>query len=288
MGDDEAAQAAMQKAGALIDERRFREAVEPAREACRLLPSSSGAWWNYAIALKHTQAWAECLAACERAIALDPENSDGACWNAGIAATALERWERARKAWRNYGLEVPDGEGPIEMMIGKAGVRVAIDTDPEVVLCQRLDPCRARILSVPLPESGRRYGDIVLHDGERRGQRELSNGRIPVFDELSLHQPSGYGTWQVTVECERPAERDALLALFDDFDGAAEDWSETLALMCAQCSAGLPHDHHPRVPETPWHPRRKLGLALSDERQLERLKRHGEWRRNVREVTRVL
>lgn len=278
----------MHEAGALIDERRFREALAPAREACQLLPGSAGAWWNYAIALKHTCAWAECLAACERAIELDPANSDGPCWNAGIAATALERWRRARKAWRDYGLDVAEGDGPPEMTIGNAGVRVAIDTEPEVVLCVRLDPCRARILSVPLPESGRRYGDIVLHDGERRGQRELAKGRIPVFDELALHRASGYGTWQVTVECERPAERDAILALFDGLDGAAEDWSETLTLLCAQCSAGLPHDHHPRPAETTWHVARKLGLALPDERALERLKRYGQWRRGVREVTRVL
>ena len=288
MGDEEAAQAAMEMAGGLIDERRFREAVEPAKEACRLLPASSGAWWNYAIALKHTCAWAECLAACERAIELDPEHSEGACWNAGIAATALERWPRARKAWRDYGLEVVDGVGPPEMTIGKAGVRVAIETEPEVVLCQRLGPCRAKILSVPLPESGRRYGDIILHDGERRGQRELSSGRIPVFDELALHRASSYGTWQVTVECDQPAERDALLALFEDFDGAAEDWSETLTVLCAQCSAGIPHDHHPSLPESPWHIERKLGLAMTNERELERLKRYGQWRRGVREVTRVL
>jgi hypothetical protein len=69
---------------------------------------------------------------------------------------------------------------------------------------------------------------------------------------------------------------------------SAEDWSETLMVLCAQCSAGLPHDHHPRAPELPWHVERKLGLALADERQLERLQRHGQWRRGVREVVRVL
>jgi hypothetical protein len=287
MGDEDAAQA-MRRASGLIDERKFQEALAPAKEACRLSPSSPGAWRNYAIALKHTHAWSECLAACERAHELEPEASGGACWNAGIAATALEQWPRARRAWTEYGLVIPAGDGPLEMELGIAGVRVAIETEPEIVLCQRLDPCRARILSVPLPESGRRFGDIVLHDGERRGERELESGTIPVFDELTLLRQSAYGTWQVRVQCEQPAERDAVIALFTGIDGTVEDWSENLTMMCAQCSAGIPHDTHPPPAASPWRPVRNLGLALTDERELDRLKQSGAWRPGVRDVTRVL
>lgn len=288
MGEEEAAQAAIRRAGALIDERRWREAIAPAKEACLLNPTSPGAWSDYAIALKHERAWTECLDACERALALDPGEQGGACWNAGIAATALERWPRARKAWLDYGIPLPAGEGPIELQIGHAGIRVAIETEPEVVMCRRLDPCRAQILSIPLPESGRRFGDLVLHDGERRGERELGGGLVPVFDELSLLRQSSYGTWQVSVQCEHPAERDALIALFTDLDGAVEDWSESLTMLCAQCSAGIPHDVHPAPPASPWRPSRKLGIAVADERELARLKQGGSWRSGIRNVTRVL
>ncbi len=287
MGEDDALQA-MQRTSALLEERKFQEAVEPARAACRLSPSSPGAWRNYAIALKHSRAWSECLAACEKALELEPETSGGACWNAGIAATALERWARARRAWSEYGISVAPGDGPLEMQIGLAGVRVAIETEPEIVLCQRLDPCRARILSVPLPESGRRFGDIVLHDGERRGEREVDDLSVPVFDELMLLRQSPYGTWQVRVQCSEPAERDAVLALLEGIDGTVEDWSENLTMMCAQCSAGIPHNSHPPTADAAWRPVHNLGVALTGEHELERLKHAGAWRPGIRDVKRVL
>lgn len=282
---------AMQRVEALIEERRFRDAVEPAKEACRLNPLAAGAWVNYAIALKHSRYWEECLAACDRALELAPQGFEGTCWNAGIAATALERWGRARRAWRSYGIDVPDGEleEPLQMMgIGHAGVRVAIDSEPEVVFCERIDPCRARIVSVPLPESDRRFGDVVLHDGERRGERELATRKIPVFDELALVSRGTYETWKVTLECEHPSERDELLALFDGVDGAVEDWTENLTYLCAQCSAGVPHDDHPAPAAAPWQAVRKIGIAVPDERELERLRYLGKWRRGVRAARRVL
>src|SRR5262245_22640806 len=173
-------------------------------------------------------AWADCLNACDRAIALDPANSDGMHWNAGIAATALGDWSRARAAWAAYGMNVPAGDGPLEMKIGAAGVRVSLDDHPEVVYGNRLDPCRVRIVTVPLPESKHRFGDIVLHDGEARGKRRLGEGEITVFDELVLLEASSYGTWKVTATCRTPNDRDALVSMFDDVDGAIEDWTESV------------------------------------------------------------
>lgn len=288
MSDADAAEAAHEKAGALIDERRFREAIEPAAAACRLRPDWSAAWWNYAVALKHGQRWAECLTACDRAVELDPENSDGVHWNAGIAATALGDWSRARAAWTAYGVDVPPGSGPLEMDLGTACVRISPDDEPEVVFGNRLDPCRVRLLSVPLPESRHRYGDVVLHDGEARGKRRLDDREVTVFDELLRLEPSGYGTWTVEATCRSPVERDALVAMFDDVDGAIEDWTESLVMLCARCSLGEPHDHHEQTKEG-WTVERKLGLALRNERDLRKLRHLGMWwRRGVRGVTRAL
>lgn len=289
MSEDDAARSAQQKAGALIDERRFREAIDPAAEACRLRPTWSHAWSNYGVALKHAHRWAECVEACDRVIALDPENSGGAHWNAGIAATALGNWSRARAAWSAYGVNVPVGDGPLEMEIGTAGVRIAPDDEPEVVFGKRLAPCRARILSVPLPESKHRFGDIVLHDGEPRGKRRLGERDVSVFDELLLLQPSAFGTWKVSATCQTPDERDVLVALFDDADGAIEDWTESLEVLCAECSLGTPHEHHDAKKDTAWRVNRELGLAIRDERDLARLRKLGLWwRRGIRDVTRVL
>jgi tetratricopeptide (TPR) repeat protein len=284
----EAAKAAKAKAGALIDERRFREAIEPAADACRLAPNWAAAWWSYGVALKHGRRWADCLKACDRAIELDPDDCDGCHWNAGIAATALGNWSRARAAWTAYGIEVPPGEGPLDMRLGTAGVRVSLDDQPEVVYGKRLDPCRVRLQSVPLPESKHRFGDIVLHDGEPRGKRRSGDREITVFDELLLLEPSSYGTWTVEATCRDVEERDALVALFDDVDGAIEDWTESLEVICAQCSLGEPHDHHEQKDES-WRIDRRLGLALRDERDLGKLRQLGLWwRRGIRDVTRAI
>ncbi|HEX3483283.1 MAG TPA: tetratricopeptide repeat protein [Kofleriaceae bacterium] len=208
MAEIETAEDAHARASALIQERRFREAVEPAGAACRLRPDWAEAWWDYGVTLKHAQRWADCLEACDRAISLDPEHSEGPRWNAGIAATALADWGRARAAWAGFGVAVPPGDGPLEMAIGSAGVRIRPDDEPEVVLCKRIDPCRARIVSVPLPGSG--HGR--RHRAPRwrpRGKRRVGEASITVFDELELLERSGYGTWQVAVTCRTPDERDA-------------------------------------------------------------------------------
>ena len=175
------------------------------------------------------------------------------------------------------------------MKIGAAGVRVSLDDHPEVVYGERLDPCRIRIVTVPLPESNHRFGDIVLHDGEARGRRKLGDGEVGVFDELLLLQPSAYGTWRVTVACRTPEERDELVALFDDVDGAIEDWSESVRYLCEPCSLGEPHEHHDEMTDAGWHVDRALGLALRDEQDLARIRHLGlGWRRRVRDVIRVL
>lgn len=289
VSEDDDATAANDKACALINERQFREAVASAAEACRLRPEWHDAWWNYAVALKHAQRWADCLEACERAIALDPANSDGMHWNAGIAATALGDWSRARAAWTAYGVNVPPGDGPPEMQLGGAGVRVSLDDRPEVIYGNRLDPCRVRVVTVPLPESKHRFGDVVLHDGEARGTRKVGNGEVTVFDELLLLQPSAYGTWKVLAICRTPEERDELIALFKEVDGAIEDWTESVYFLCAQCSLGQPHEHHAPAEDTGWKVDRELGLALRNKRDLAKLRKlRLWWRRSIRDVVRVL
>lgn len=173
------------------------------------------------------------------------------------------------------------------MRLGMCSLRVGEDGAEETVFAQRIDPCRARIESVPLPECGRRYGDVILHDGEPRGRRLVGSHEVAVFDELVRLERSAYETWRVTVDCADQAELDALLALFSDIDGMVEDWTSNLQLLCRQCSLGTPHDHH-RPDDIAWKARHDLGFALRDEKPLSRLRRLKLWwRKEVREVTRL-
>jgi hypothetical protein len=268
--------AANRDAASFLDARRWSEALPRCEEAVRLAPGWSAAWSNLAVTYKHAGRWRDCLDACERVLALgDADGAPGApvppgpddgtdtlagChWNAGIAATALGAWERARLAWRAVGIPVPDGDGAIDFPCGTCCVRVSRGAKPEVLWCVRLDPCRARIASIPLPSSGRSHGDVVLHDGEPRGRREAGGNSVAVFDELALLAPSERATWEATLDVRAPADLDALAALAAD-DLAIEDWTDGLTSLCAACSEGTPHKHHDR-PAPRWQHERRVALA---------------------------
>jgi hypothetical protein len=211
-----AAREARERAGACIDERRFVDAIAPAESAAALCPDWSSPWWILSVAYKHARRWEDTMQAADRAIALDPDDCEGPRWNAGIAATALGLWPRARAAWTSFGVDLPGQDGPIEMDLGATPIRVSPRDAPEVVWTKRIDPCRARILSVPLPESKRRYHDLVLHDGEQRGERRLGGQIVLVFDELDLLSASAFETWQVVVRFGSPEEHHALTRSFED------------------------------------------------------------------------
>jgi len=285
-----AAREAHERASACIDDRRFAEAIPHAEEAARLAPAWGEVWWNLGVGYKHARRWREALDACDRVIALDGAGAQGVHWNAGIAASALGDWTRARTAWRAAGIDVGDGSGPIEMDLGPVALRVAPESAPEVVWSDRLDPCRARIRSVPTPASGHRFGDLVLHDGEPRGRRQLGERSVPVFDELLLLERSAYGTWEILVRVDAPAHLAEVTGLLDADAVHVEDWTGSLEMLCAQCSLGEPHEHERgERPSATWNRERRLGIAARDAADLAPLRRWGwRWRREVQSVRRVL
>jgi hypothetical protein len=258
-----AAREAHERAGACINERRFVESIEHAEVAAELCPNWSAPWWMLSVGYKHARRWQDTLRAADRAIELAPDDCEGPRWNAGIAATALGLWPRARAAWASFGLEMPAVDGPIEMDLGATPVRVALDQAPEVVWTKRIDPCRARIRSIPFPESGRRYDDLVLHDGEARGRRRLRDQQVPVFDELQLLQPSAFETWRLQVRFASPEEQHALMRDLESDDRPVEDWTDNYQILCEACSLGEPHPHDDlRHRNRPWEPEHGLGVAV--------------------------
>jgi hypothetical protein len=284
------ARQAQDAAGGCIDARRFVEAIPHAERAAALCPDWPAPWRNLSIGYKHARRWEDTLRACERAIVLDPDKAEGPHWNAGIAATALGRWDRARAAWAAVGITLPAGSGPIEMALGLTPIRLSPGEAAEVAWCDRIDPCRARVRSVPLPDSRRRYDDLILHDGEPRGSRMLGERSLSVLDELAVLEPSAFGTWEVELDCP---DRGALLALLDELEQAGltvEDWTESVRMLCAACSLGEPHRHAEEAPaDDAWQPARRLGVAARSERDLHPLRRAGLWwRRGVRTVRQVL
>src|SRR5947208_3235374 len=80
--------------------------------------------------------------------------------------------------------------------------------EAEVVWVLRICPTRGRVLSVPFTD--RRFGEIVVHDGAPNGERVVDGQAFPVFDELSLWQPSDTATWRAEVTAPDEADMSAL------------------------------------------------------------------------------
>lgn len=287
---------ATDRAFTLIGDGRYEDAGALLTRAADLEPWLSESWFNLALLHKFRHDWEQARAAGLRAVALlDKETGAPDWWNVGIAATALQDWPLARRAWQAYGLKVPGGPRaaggggaaagvePVGMELGSAAVRLSPEGEAEVVWGRRLDPARMEVLSIPLPSSGRRWGEVVLHDGVPHGERTTAAGHsFPVFDEIELWAPSPVPTWVVLLEAATEDDRDALEQLAADAGFAAEDWSSSVRLLCRACSESRmpsaegdgehldPHDHsepgHPgplghRTAGDLWVPERECGIA---------------------------
>ncbi|CAM5327800.1 hypothetical protein STENM327S_00035 [Streptomyces tendae] len=213
---------ATDRAFTLIGDGRYKDAGALLTRAADLEPWLSESWFNLALLHKFRHDWEQARAAGLRAVALlDRDTGAPDWWNVGIAATALQDWPLARRAWQAYGLRTP-GRPPTPVS------RSAWTSAALPYGCRRrarprwcggggLDPARVEVLSIPLPSSGRRWGEVVLHDGVPHGERTTSAGHsYPVFDEIELWAPSPVPTWVVLLEAATESDRDALEQLAAD------------------------------------------------------------------------
>ncbi|MFO0953558.1 MAG: hypothetical protein U0835_20875, partial [Isosphaeraceae bacterium] len=130
------------------------------------------------------------------------------------------------------------------------------------------DPARAVIRSVPLPESGFRYGDLLLHDGAPSGQRRLHGRTVPVFDAIEVLRPSPCRTFEVELTAPDPEAMHELFRRAADEDFGLEDWGSVRCL-CQACSQGTPgpsEDDEFTPPEPSEGPARLSAAAPSEER----------------------
>jgi len=231
------------------------------------------AWFNMGLVHKRRRQWAGAMDCNRRAAALGGAEGDPAWWNLGIAATALRRWDIARDAWQRFGITMPAGSEELEMDLGAAPVRIDPDGHAEVVWGRRIDPARVVVMNVPMPQSGHRWRDVVLHDGAPNGERRAWGRVYSVFDELERWQASPIPTLEVQVAVVGETDAQALTETFEHAGYAGQDWTTTTRIICKRCSEGQPpegHDHPPAQPAAT----RRFGLAAPEE-QAARLLR--EW-----------
>lgn len=241
------------------------------RQLIRIRPQAAWPYFDLALLHKWARNWASAAELNEAALRLsadEPQNP--AAWNLGIAATALGDWATARRAWTAFGIELPGASGPILGRFGQTAIRLNPEPrhrgeqpvvlggrvrQPEVVWADRLSPATAIVRSLPLPESGHRFGDVVLHDGRP----------CPVFDELALLERSPVPTWALRVAGARDEEWEALRDLAMTRGGSAESWTTGLSVLCRACSEGAVggrHDHAPA--EVPREQRLAVAVPVED------------------------
>ena len=224
-----------------LDERRLDEAERLLLEITRDRPNSPADWWNLGLVYKFQGRWQDSLDAFLTNGKLHP--APEAYWNAGLAATALRDWSTARWAWKQLDFDVGPGDGPPEANFGASPVRLNPDDRDEVVWGLRIDPCRTRIKSIPLPESGHRFNDVVLHDVAPRGTRMLGDRELGVFDEIERMEAAPHPTMKAELSWATPDDERDLDARFAEHDAAGENWTSNVNMLCAKCDLSGPHRH---------------------------------------------
>ncbi|MCE0538052.1 hypothetical protein LWF15_21390 [Kineosporia rhizophila] len=261
-----------------------------AEEATRRRPDDDSFWYDRGMYAKWRADWAHSAEFSRRALELIPDHhrqEQPAAWNLGIAATALRDWPTARAAWETFGLVLPCAALPNEAVtadFGPAPVRLnaeprfagqeplSIDGqvwETEVVWTQRLCPARAQIVNVPTPQSGHRFGDIVLHDGDPVGSRRIDGQEVGVFNEIMLWERSTVPTLTAQVVAPAPDDVEELTDLLP----AAEDWGQTVRMLCTACSEGNAVPGHDHSADEVWAPEREVGISAEPDEAREVLER---------------
>jgi len=255
----------------LSEQGRNAEAIRRYSKSLELDPARPTTLFNLALIFKYRNEWERSLELNLKAHAFAP-NDEATRWNAAIAATALGQWTVARQMWTEVGIDLPGDDGPIEGDFGQTPVRLDPDGDGEVVWAHRLDPVRARIESIPLPESGYHRGDIVLHDGAAVGRRRIAGRELPVFNVLERLESSEEMTWTAQVEALDARAIGRLGVLADYASVAMEDWTASLQAVCRQCSESTPHAAHDKdLAARSWQNHRRIGLSAKDSAVVESL-----------------
>jgi tetratricopeptide (TPR) repeat protein len=223
---------------------KLDEAVEVYKKAIAADRTWSVPLYNLGLVYKDQRRWRQSLDYNRRATVLDPED-EAAWWNLGIAATALARWDVARAAWRGFGIEIPEGVGPVDFSCGFGPIRLNPQGNAEIIWAHRIDPARAVIASIPFPESNHRWRDLVLNDGAPVGYRQYNGREYAVLNEIQLLEPSAFGTYIASVTMPDNQDHvDRLAEIAAEMEGAAEDWSTSVRILCKACSEGRPHEDH--------------------------------------------
>ena len=160
--------------------------------------------------------WKPAFFYLKKTLALQATRTD-LWWQLGIAATALNKLSLAGSVWAkfDYRRALPSAEG----------LRLSYEGAFEILWMKPLDPARGRILSIPNPVSGFRYGDVVLYHRQPIGHYVHEQQRIPVYDECGCLKKSPYQTFSCLLHTTEAAVLEQLSDMCRRHSVAFERWS---------------------------------------------------------------
>lgn len=260
------------QAYASFDRGALAEALPLFLRLAEAKPRNIGYRYMLGLAHKYRREWHESIRWNLQAIAIaEPGTSlEGEHWNIAIAASAIGDWALAREHWIAAGVSLLPGDAPFEDDNGVVSVRLNAWASGETLYARRIGLARARLLNIPLSDSGHRFGDIVLVDGGKTGERRYGNGTVPVLNALQRLAPSPFVTYEVRVDCAAESDAAALEDAKAEGIGCIEDWTRSMTYFCTKCSYGVPHAHAEREPDASgWVRERVFGVAASDKDAVE-------------------
>jgi tetratricopeptide (TPR) repeat protein len=259
----------LEKARELTEEGNEKEAIEIYNQLIKDVPNWSVPYYNLGLIYKYQNDWQKSFYLNLKSTELNSDD-DSSWWNLGIAATALKNWRIVRTAWNQFGLNLEINDEEVNTGKWHTPIRLNPDSDAEVVWAVRIDPARAIVKSIPLPQCKHRYGDLILNDGAPVGTRMVDGQEYSVFNELELLEKSNYKTFSVIVFTEEDKHRDKLFELLDDYEFPHENWTSTIRILCKQCSEGTPHDvHDKKLEENVKEGECHIGIASKDLQSIE-------------------
>ncbi|MFK7935129.1 MAG: tetratricopeptide repeat protein [Saprospiraceae bacterium] len=243
-------------------------AIKLFKKLVRLSPEWSVPYQYLGSIYKTRKEWKPSFHYIQKAIEADPQDKESWC-NLGIVATAMKRWQIARVAWNETGYDFnPKKETAIDAPMGSVPVRLNPNRQSEIIWATRIDPARAYIESIPHPQSGKRYRDLILIDGAEQGYRIVDNRRLPVYDELSVLQSSRYRTYAVELAEVTPNDIDVLDRLCLAADLGFDNWTKATRSVVAQQSGRLPEYYNDLLDEEWNGDAYVIGIAAKSEAEL--------------------
>ncbi len=194
-------------------------AVKLYKKSVQVAPTWGRPYFRLSLIYKARKEWKPTLYYSQKAADCDAGNKV-AWWNVGIAATVLQRWESVRKAWQQLG----HTSKPTPRM---QAIELHVRNFREVVWTKPLDMVRVRIESIPHPFSGRRYGEVILHECESVGNIVAAKQAMSVYKEVQRLERSFFDTYSVIIHTESSADIDILDKLCLEAELGFDNWSNT-------------------------------------------------------------